>query len=180
MSMRIQIVAGLAGVLAACSPSPQLSSQSSSAAPSAASGPAPSVAKGSGVLNIKPGEYHTTNTVVSISGLPPAMTKAVMAHPSSGVDDCVTTDDIKKLMHDGVANNDTMKCTENTITANNGTISGNAKCRTDDGASGTLNFSGAYTATHVQVEGQVKAHTSVGEVTETMRMVSDRTGACKS
>lgn len=130
-----------------------------------------------GPATIQPGEYHSTITIVSITGLPPTTAQALTSQPVD-VDDCVTTGDLNALAKSNLAANEDMTCSENKFSAGSGAISGAASCSNTDGDSGSMTFSGSYTQTHVAIDGNLALKMDLGPVTEKIHMVSDRTGQC--
>lgn len=127
--------------------------------------------------SITPGQYHTTITITSLTGLPDAVAQGMMNHPHS-VDDCIATNDLNQLLHDQLATNTDMTCSENKSSAAGGHLSGTATCHDTEGASGTMSFKGTYTSTHIEVYANLSAHLAMGPITEKMHIVSDRTGKC--
>jgi hypothetical protein len=82
------------------------------------------------------------------------------------------------VVQDSIAASADMTCTEDHGSASSGVISGTARCRDDDGNSGTLAIAGTYTATHADVGADLTAQTQMGPISEHIHLVSDRTGAC--
>lgn len=128
--------------------------------------------------SITPGEYRTTIKITSLTGLPAEMAQGIMSHPHT-VDDCVKTSDLNQLLHDELAANTDVSCSENKSSAAGGHLSGTATCHDTEGASGKMSFKGTYTSTRVDVHAQMAGHFSMGPVTEKMHIVSKRIGKCK-
>jgi hypothetical protein len=172
MTLRSMLLVGLALAFAA---------NFSPAATDALAAPHPSqvtAIPATGASGIQTGEYHTIINYSSVTGLPPAMAQHMMAHPST-VDTCVDSVDINAAVQDVISAGN-MTCSEDHGSAVNGVISGSATCHDTDGNSGHLSFSGSYTATHVEVAGDLAAQTQIGPISEHVHFVSDRTGACTS
>jgi Protein of unknown function (DUF3617) len=127
--------------------------------------------------SIDPGEYHTTITITSLTGLPDQVAQGIMGAPKSG-DDCIATSDLNELLHDQLAVGEDMTCSENKSTATSGRLSGTATCHDTEGASGTMRFKGTYTSTHIEVTADMAGTFTMGPITEKIHIVSDRTGAC--
>lgn len=129
---------------------------------------------------IEPGGYHSVITFSNVTGLPPRLAQSMMSHPHE-TDGCVHTGDINKLVQDAIAGAGNMTCSQNQASAVGGVINGSAACQDDEGISGTLQFTGSYTATHVDVNADLTAQTPIGPIAEHIHLVSDHTGAvCKS
>jgi hypothetical protein len=121
---------------------------------------------------IQPGEWHTVITYTSVTGLPPALAHSMMSRPHP-VDGCSRDGDINAAVHDAINGGGDMTCTENSLTAANGAISGTASCHDTDGDAGSMSISGSYSATHVDVNGDLSARTQMGPVTEHIHWLSD-------
>ena len=173
MTLRSILLAGTMAAVAACVL--VLANQAAARAPNSTS-PATTVA----TAGIETGGYHSVITFSNVTGLPPRLAQNMMARPHE-TDGCAHTGDINKLVQDAIAAGENMSCTQNQASAANGVISGAAACQDDSGISGTLQFSGTYTSTHVDVNGDLAAQTPMGAVTEHIHLVSDHTGpACRS
>ena len=129
------------------------------------------------VGGMQPGEYHNAMTYTDIQGLPASMSRRLMSRPQE-TNGCLRTSDINAVVQDTIAAGANMTCSEDHGSASGGVISGAAACQDDDGNSGTLTFSGTYTATHADVTAVLNAQTQIGPVSEHLHLVSDRTGAC--
>jgi Protein of unknown function (DUF3617) len=127
--------------------------------------------------SIAPGEYHTTISITSLTGLPAEMAHGIMSTPHV-VDNCIATSDLNELLHDELAADEEMICSENRSTAANGHLSGTATCHDTEGAAGKMGFKGTYTSTHIDVYADMAGNFTMGPITEKVHIVSDRTGAC--
>jgi hypothetical protein len=126
---------------------------------------------------ITPGEYHTTVTITSLTGLPAEMAQGMVNKPHSN-NGCVATSDLNQLLHEQLAVGAGVTCSENKSAASGGRLRGTATCRDTEGASGTMRFKGTYTSTHIEVYAHLAGNFSMGPITEKVHIVSDRTGSC--
>lgn len=168
MTLRSALFIGLIGLAAACGSPP--AATSASPAPSSASNTATPAAPAPN--RIQTGEWRTVMTYTNVTGLPPALAHGMMSRPHS-VDGCSNDGDINAAVHDAINGGGDMTCTENSLTAANGAISGTASCHDADGDAGNMRISGSYSATHVDVNGDLSAHTQMGPVSEHIHWVSD-------
>jgi hypothetical protein len=175
MVLRSVLFLALAAVAAGCGSPPAPSDVKTAPSPhSGASMAAPALNK------IQTGAWRTIISYANVSGLPPALAHAMMSHPRQ-VEGCSTDGDINAAVHDAINGGGDMTCSANTLSAANGVIGGSAACHNDEGDAGTMNISGSYTSAHVDVSGDLSAHTQMGPVSEHIHWVSDHTAnACAS
>jgi len=164
MIQRISVAAGLACILAACSPPSQQQS-----------GPAPgATAAGS----LQPGQYRTVVTMLEMN-MPGMSGQNINMSPMT-TEDCVTTADIAEFTQGNMVDaNSGETCTQSSMNTAGGRIQGQATCTGPYGAR-TMQINGSYTANHVEMEitstGDMPG--GGGQMTQRMRMVTDRIGEC--
>ncbi|MFT3729525.1 MAG: DUF3617 domain-containing protein [Terricaulis sp.] len=159
--------------LACCSPPAATTNGQQSASPASA----PVTASGTG---IQPGQYRTVVTVVSASipGVPPAQVQAMQAQPITD-ESCVTSSDINELARKSLVDADEGEnCSDNHLSATGGHIEGASTCTNADGDSTTMQVTGSYTATHVEMDATMTGQTAAGQMSQHVHMVTDRIGAC--
>src|SRR5262249_24474928 len=141
-------LASVALVLAACSPPATSTGQGGSATQAAPS------TLGGGPTNIQPGQYRTTVTILAISvpGITPQQIQAMQAQPMTD-EDCVADTDINELARKGLIRSDEGEtCSDNHMTAANGHIEGAATCTNAGGDTRSMQMTGSYTGTHVEMD----------------------------
>jgi hypothetical protein len=152
---RMVLLAGAACALVACSPP----------------GPA----------TIQPGHYRTTATVVSITmpGAPPEQVQAMQAMQGQPVnsEQCITPADVDNLATKGFGEGES-NCSQNHVTVANGHIEGNAACSDAMGQNYSMQVTGSFTATHIEMDMTMSGQSPMGQIAEHMRMTADRTGDC--
>ncbi len=175
MILRSVLLAGTIGLFLACAY--DAANQASAKPQPVTATQATTVAAGPG---IETGGYHSVITFTNVTGLPPRLAQSMMSRPRE-TNGCTHTSDINKLVQDEIAVSGNMTCSQNQASAVGGVINGSAACQDDEGISGTLNFTGSYTATHVDVNADLAAQTPMGPVSEHIHLVSDHTGpTCSS
>ncbi|HVV32274.1 MAG TPA: DUF3617 family protein [Vitreimonas sp.] len=170
---RSMILAGAAALLAACSPP----ASTTNANGATASAPA---AAGGAATSIRPGQYRTTVTIVSMSipGVPQSQLQAMQAQPQTD-EDCVTSGDISDLARKSLIDADEGEtCTDNHMNAANGRIEGAANCTNADGDTHSMHITGGYTPTHMDMDVTMTGQSAAGQMSQHIRMVTDRIGEC--
>ena len=173
--MRRVMILAVATALVACSPP----AATTNAPQGATTAPAPAAASG-GPTGIQPGQYRTVVTIVSASipGVPAAQLQAMQGHPMTD-ESCVTSSDINELARKSLVDADEGEsCSDNHLTATNGRLEGGATCTNADGDTHTMQVTGSYTSTHIDMDATMSGQTAAGQMTQHVSMVSDRTGAC--
>lgn len=173
---RSTILAGVAIMLAACSP-PAASTRANANQSGGASTP---TATAAGVGGILPGQYRTTVTILamSIPGVSASQIQAMQAQPMSD-EDCVTTSDINELAKKSLIDADEGEsCSDNHMNAANGHIEGAATCTSADGDTHNMQVTGSYTSTHVEMDVTMTGQNAHGPISEHIRMATDRIGEC--
>lgn len=168
------LAAGVA--LVACSPPAATNGQQSAATTSAPAAPSP----GGGPTGIQPGQYRTVVTIVSaaIPGVPATQLRAMQSQPMTD-ESCVTSSDINELARKSLIDADEGEnCSDNHMTAVNGRLEGAATCTNADGDTHTMQVTGSYTSTHIEMDATMSGQTPAGPMTQHVRMVTDRIGAC--
>lgn len=173
MTMRTMLLAGVAGVLAlaaACSPPATQSTSQPGSAPQGGGGPMAS--------SMQPGKYRTTVTILSMN-IPGVPTQNINMQPTT-TEDCVTATDISDFTQGSMTRaNDGETCTQNNMTSGGGHIQGDSVCQ-GEGGQRTMHITGTYTSNHVEMDitstGQMP--NGAGEMSQHMRMASDRIGEC--
>lgn len=170
--MRISTIAVLACTLAAaCSPPAPAPAPADTSANSPAAG-------GTIAGSIQPGQYRTTVTVLDMN-IPGIKTSTINMAPTT-TEDCVTSSDVSEFTRGGLVDADEGEtCTQNSMNSTGGHIEGSATCQGENGPR-TMHISGAYTSNHVEMD--VTASSQMpgggGEMTQRMRIVTDRIGEC--
>ena len=170
MKLRFSMVAGLACVLAACSPPAQQGADGGQA------GGAPA-----GSMNsMQPGLYRTTVAILEMT-MPgvPASAMANMNLQPMATEECVTSTDIAEFASNDMPVEEGVTCTQNSMNTAGGRIEGSSTCVGPTGTR-TMQMSGAYTSTHVEMEiaSVSPMPNGAGDMTQRMRMVTDRIGDC--
>jgi hypothetical protein len=171
MKARVLMVAGLICVVAAaCSPPAQ----------DGADGGAPSGAPVTDMTSMQPGQYRTTVTVLEMNmpGVPASAMQNMNMQPIS-TEECVTSTDIADFASNDMQVEEGVTCTQNSMNTAGGRIEGSSTCQGPTGAR-TMQMSGSYTSTHVEMDISSTAQmpNGAGEMTQRMRIVTDRIGDC--
>lgn len=94
-------------------------------------------------------------------------------------EDCVTSTDINELARKSLIDADEGEtCSDNHMTAANGHIEGAANCTNADGDAHTMQVTGSYTSTHVEMDATMTGQSPQGPMSQHMHMVTDRIGEC--
>ncbi len=163
-------IASLVCVVAACSPPAQQQTDGGSNL-SVENG-------GTGASSMEPGQYRTTVTILEMN-IPGVPAQNINMQPTTS-EDCVTATDIAEFTrHSMVEADNGETCTQNNMTAAGGHIDGQATC-SGDGGSRTMHMTGTYTSNHIEMEiaSSAAMPNGGGNMTQRMRMVSERVGAC--
>lgn len=170
--MRVQVAAlVITAFLAACSPPAQAPAGSEEAGNAVSS-------TGGSPASIQPGQYRTTVSILEMN-IPGIKTTTINAQPTTS-EDCVTSDDVAELTNGSLLDADEGEsCTRNNMTAANGHIEGSATC-TGSGGQRSMHMTGSYTSTHVDMDVTAtgQAPGGAGEMSQHIRVVTDRIGAC--
>jgi hypothetical protein len=163
MIQRISVAAGLACILAACSPPAQ---QNANTAPGAAAG------------GIQPGQYRTTVTMLEMN-IPGVPAQNINMQPIT-TEDCVTSSDVAEFTQGSMVNADSGEtCTQSSMNTAGGRIQGQSSCTGPYGAR-TMQINGSYTANHVEME--INSTSDMpgggGQMSQRMRIVTERLGEC--
>lgn len=157
---RMILAAGMACLLAACSPPAQQGPASASAA-----------------RGIQPGQYRSTVTMLEMN-LPGIESQGVDTTPTVS-ENCVTSSDIVNFAEGSTAGgNSGETCAQNSMTVADGRIHGETSCTGPNGTR-TLQIDGTYSPTRIDME--ISSNTDmpgVGASTMRMRMASERIGDC--
>jgi hypothetical protein len=167
MTARTLAIIGLACALAACSPPAQ--------APSSDAGGG---GAGAGAMadSIQPGQYRTTVTMLEMN-IPGVNSSTINMDPTT-TEDCVTSSDVADFTRGSLVDADSGEsCTQNNMSTGGGHIQGQATC-TGEYGSRTMQINGTYTADHVEMEMNSTATMPNGQMTQRMRIVTDRIGEC--
>ena len=175
MTLRFALCIALAGLAAACGSPPAATTAATTASAPAATANAIAASAPPAPNKIERGEWRTVITYTRVAGLPRALAQSMMARPRS-VAGCSSDGDINAAVRGAINGGGDMTCTENTLSAANGVISGEAACRDTGGDTGAMRIAGSYSSTHVDVNGDLAAHTQMGPVSEHIHWVSDHTG----
>jgi hypothetical protein len=168
MRIRALTIIGLAG-LAACSP--------------AADSPADTAGSGDGgaamASSIQPGQYRTTVTMLEMN-IPGIDSTNINMQPTI-TEDCVTTSDVDEFTSGSMMDADSGEtCTQTSMNTGGGQIQGEATCTGENGTR-TIQINGTYTSNHVEMEitsSSPMPGGGAGQMTQRMRMVTDRIGEC--
>lgn len=171
MKLRFVMIAGLSAMLAAaCSPPAQ---QGADGGPA---GGAPA----SNMNAMQPGQYRTTVTILEMTmpGVPASAMANMNMQPISTVE-CVTSTDIAEFASNDMPVEEGVTCTQNSMNTAGGRIEGSSTCQGPTGTR-TMQMTGAYTSTHVEMEiaSASPMPNGAGDMTQRMRMVTDRMGDC--
>jgi hypothetical protein len=165
MIQRISIAAGLACILAACSPPAQ----------QADSGGGPAGAGMAG--GMQPGQYRTTVTMLEMN-IPGMKSENVNMAPTV-TEDCVTSSDIAEFTEGSMVDgNSGETCTQNSMNSSGGRIQGESTCTGPNGTR-TMQINGTYSSNRVDMEiSSTQDIPGMGASTMRMRMASERIGEC--
>ena len=153
-------LAAAMGILAACSP-PAQQRETGASAPGAGS--------------MQPGQYRTTVTLLELPGVDP---QSLDATPTVS-ENCVTSSDVSDFTRGATADSNAGEtCARNSMSTAGGRIQGETSCTGPNGTR-TLQISGAYTATRIDMEiNSTIDMPGVGPSTMRLRMASERIGDC--
>jgi hypothetical protein len=158
MTQQMAVAAGLACILAACSP------------------PARDAEGAANAGGMQPGQYRTTVTMLEIPGIEP---QSVDRTPTV-TENCVTSSDIANFTGGMAGGNSDDTCTQNSMNTSGGRIQGVSSCTGANGTS-TLRINGTYSATRIDMEINSTIDTpGVGAGTMRMNMTSERIGECSA
>lgn len=153
---RMALGAGIASILAACSPPPA----QQNAGPAAAAAPS----------GIQPGQYRTTVTMLETNIPGVDMTPTV-------TENCVTSADISQFAQ-STPPGPGETCTQNSMSTAGGRIEGVTSC-TGPEVTRTMRVSGTYSANRIDMEiGSTTAVSGADATTMRIRMESERIGEC--
>lgn len=166
MLQRMVLAAGIACVLAACSPPAQQ-------AENGASAPADAAAAG----GMQPGQYRTTITMRELS-IPGAPSTPINMAPTV-TEDCVTSSDIAEFTQGDMVDGDSGDtCTQNSMSTAGGQIQGESTCTGPNGTR-TVQISGTYSANRVDMDiSSTSTDARAGVGTMRMSLASERIGEC--
>ena len=111
--------------------------------------------------------------------IPGAPAQGLNMAPSTS-EDCVTASDVADFTRKSMVEADAGEtCTQNSMNSLGGRIDGQATCTGENGTR-TMRMTGAYTSNHLEME--IASSSAMpggrGNMTQRMRMVSDRIGEC--
>jgi hypothetical protein len=127
---------------------------------------------------MQPGQYRTTVTMLEMT-MPGIDSTSINMAPTT-TEECVTTSDINEFTQGGMVDADSGEtCTQNTMNSSGGRIQGEVSCTGENGER-TMQIDGSYTANHVEMEitSTSAMPGGAGQMTQRMRMVTDRVGEC--
>jgi hypothetical protein len=93
-------------------------------------------------------------------------------------EDCVTTSDVAEFTQGSLVDAGSDEtCTQNSMNTGGGRIQGEASCTGPNGTR-TMQIDGSYTNNHVEMEISATSDMPGGQMTQRMRLVTDRIGEC--
>ena len=127
---------------------------------------------------MEPGQYRTVVTMLEMN-IPGVPQQNINMQPTT-TEDCVTASDIADFTRNSMVEADSGEtCTQNSMNSAGGRIDGQATCTGENGTR-SMRMTGTYTSNHIDMEiaSSSAMPGGAGNMTQRMRLVSDRIGAC--
>ena len=126
--------------------------------------------------SIQPGQYRTTVTMLEMN-IPGVSSTNINMEPTTS-EDCVTSSDVADFTSGSMVDADSGEtCTQSSMQTGGGRIQGEASCTGEYGTR-TMQINGTYTSNHVEMDISSTATVPNGQMTQRMRIETDRIGEC--